>query len=438
MIEYMGTSMPRYEGVGQVTGSTTYVDDVHVSGMVYAKTLRSPVHKGLIRSIDFSAAEKVPGVLGCLSAKDIPGANLCGKYNDTPVFASDHVRYMGENIAAVVAVDEDTAAEAIEKIKLDIEEQEPVFDIWEAVKPGAPLVRPGSKSNLWTYDPGNMQTRVIKLGDIEAGFREADYIVEGRYTTGVQDHAAMEPHVSVSYFDDADRLVIHTTSQCMMWQLSMLTAILKLPMSKIRYLGGKVGGGFGGKNDIHTDHIAALAALKFHKPVKFRETRREDLRYSTKRGSWVFEYRDGVTKDGRVVARHIKEFHDTGAYTGMSPYATEKCGMFASGPYWVPNILVEAQTIFTNKPVSSSMRGFAMLNGQSCVEIQMSKIADTIGMDPWELRFINAWRDGDLGASRYVVSGAGAIEAMKTTAELMGIQLPEHLMAMTSRGRQPQ
>jgi CO/xanthine dehydrogenase Mo-binding subunit len=435
MIEYMGASLPRYDGEGQVTGTTTYVDDVSVSGMVYAKTLRSPVHKGLIRGIDFSAAEKVPGVIGCLSAKDIPGANLCGKYNDTPVLASDEVRYLGQNIAAVVAVDEDTCAEALAKIKLDIEEQEPVFDMWEAIKPGAPLVRPGSKSNLWTYDPGNMQTRIIKLGDIEAGFKQADYIVEGRYQTGVQDHAPMEPHASVSYYDDAGRLVIHTTSQCMMWQLSMLLGILNLPMSKVRYLGGKVGGGFGGKNDIHTDHICALATQKFHKPVKFRETRREDLRFSTKRGPWVFEYRDGVTKDGRVVARHIKEFHDTGAYAGMSPYATEKCGMFASGPYWVPNILVEAQTIYTNKPVSSSMRGFATLNGQFCVEIQMSKIAEAIGMDPWELRFINAWRDGDLGASRYVVQGAGAIEAMKKTAELLGKQLPEHLMAMSSRER---
>ena len=142
MIEYMGTPMPRYDGPGQVTGATEYVDDISRPGMVYVKTLRSPVPKGLIRGLDFSAAERVPGVLGCLSAKDIPGANLCGKYNDTPVFAGDHVRYMGQNIAAVVAVDEDTAAEAVEKIRLDIEEQTPVFDMFEAMQPGAPLVRP--------------------------------------------------------------------------------------------------------------------------------------------------------------------------------------------------------------------------------------------------------------------------------------------------------
>ena len=171
------------------------------------------------------------------------------------------------------------------------------------------------------------------------------------------------------------------------------------------------------------------------KPVKFRWTRREDLLYSTKRGLFDFEYKDGVMKDGRIVARQIREWHDTGAYTGMSPYATEKCGMFGSGPYWVPNIRVEAKTIFTNKPISSSMRGFSVINGQMPCEMQMSKIADALGMDPWELRMINAWRDGDLGASRYVVQGAGAIEAMKKVAEMAGIQLPEKLMAMSSRRR---
>ncbi|MGQ9600239.1 MAG: xanthine dehydrogenase family protein molybdopterin-binding subunit, partial [Anaerolineae bacterium] len=311
---------------------------------------------------------------------------------------------------------------------------EPVFDMFEAMKPGAPIVRPGTTHNMHEYLPG-VTTRVIKLGDVEKGFAEADLIIEGRYQTTQQDHAPIEPHVSVAYLDPANRLVIHTVSQCLYFHLSQLTRVFGLPMSQIRYIGGTIGGGFGGKNDIHADHVAGLAALKFRKPVKYRETRREDLRYSAKRGVFVMEYRTGVKKDGRLVANHIKEWHDTGAYGGFSAYATEKCGMFASGPYWIPNILVEAKTIFTNKVVSISMRGFAIINGQSTMEIQMSKIAEALGMDPWELRFINAWRDGDMGASRYIVHGAGALEAMKKAAELAGIQLPAHLMAMSSRRR---
>jgi CO/xanthine dehydrogenase Mo-binding subunit len=215
----------------------------------------------------------------------------------------------------------------------------------------------------------------------------------------------------------------------------MLCRIFNLPQSKIVYIGGRSGGGFGGKNEICCDHIAGLAALKLGRPVKVRLSRREDLRYTPKRGGWVLDYRTGFTKDGRIVASHIKEYHDSGAYCGFSPYATEKCGMFASGPYWVPNILIEGQTIFTNKFVSSSMRGFAIINGQIPMEIQMSRIGEKLRMNPWELRFINAWRDGDLGASRYVVQGAGAIETLKRCAQLAGIKLPEKLMAMSSRRR---
>jgi len=434
MTKYIGKAMPRYEGLGQVKGQITYVDDIHKPGMVYAKVLRSPVHKGVIRQLDMSPAENMPGVVGVLTLDDVPGIKTHGKYNDRYVFASENIRYKGEPIAAVVAVDEETALEAIEKVKLDIEEQEPVFDMFEAIKPGAPLVRPGSTGNLVEYAPG-MTTRILRLGDVEKGFEEADDIVEGRYVTSTQDHAPIEPHVSVAYIDEADRLVIHTVSQCMYFLEGMVAAILALPMSRLRYIGGKNGGGFGGKNEVVCDHIAGLAALKFRKPVKYRLTRREDLLYTPKRGPFVFEYKTGFKKDGRIVASHIREWHDTGAYAGMSAYATEKCGMFVAGPYNVPNILVEAQTIFTNKLTSSSMRGFAVVNGQAVSEIQMNKVAQALGMDPWELRFINAWRDGDMGVTQYVVDGAGAIETMKKAAELAGIQLPEHLMAMSSRGR---
>ena len=434
MTKYIGKAMPRYEGLGQVKGQITYVDDIHKPGMVYAKVLRSPVHKGVIRQLDMSPAENMPGVVGVLTLDDVPGIKTHGKYNDHYVFAPGNIRYKGEPIAAVVAVDEETALEAIEKVKLDIEEQEPVFDMFEAIKPGAPLVRPGSTGNLDEYAPG-MTTRILRLGDVEKGFEEADDIVEGRYVTSTQDHAPIEPHVSVAYIDEADRLVIHTVSQCMYFLEGMVAAILALPMSRLRYIGGKNGGGFGGKNELVCDHVAGLAALKFRKPVKYRLTRREDLLYTPKRGPFVFEYKTGFKKDGRIVASHIREWHDTGAYAGMSAYASEKCGMFVAGPYNIPNILVEAQTIFTNKLTSSSMRGFAVVNGQAVSEIQMNKVAQALGMDPWELRFINAWRDGDMGVTQYVVDGAGAIETMKKAAELAGIQLPEHLMAMSSRGR---
>ena len=434
MTQYVGQAMPRYDGIGQVTGRTQYVDDVAMPGMVYIKLLRSPVHKGIIRNLDLSAVESTPGVVGTLTAKDIPGENLYGFSGDQAVFNEGNLRYLGEPIAAVVAVDEDTCMEALQKVKLDIEEQEPVFDPWEAMKPGAPIVRPGTTNNLHEFEPG-MTTRVLKVGDVEKGFAEADYIVEDEFTHGTQDHAPIEPHVSVAHMDEADRMTIHTVSQCRYIHMGPLSAILGLPMSRIRLVGGVVGGGFGGKNDIHADHYTGLAALKFRKPVKFRWTKREDLRYSTKRGPWYYKYKSGITKDGRIVARYIYELQDSGAYGGLSAYVVEKCGMFAPGGYHIPNILVEAQVVYTNKLIASSMRGFGISNGMACVEIHTNRIVEETGIDPWELRFINAWRDNDIGVTRYVVKGAGGLESMKKAAELAGIKLPDHLMAMSSRRR---
>lgn len=434
MGKYIGQSIPRYEGLGQVTGSALYGDDIRVPGMVYAKVLRSPVHKGIIRHLDLSGAENTPGVIGTLTAADVPGQNAHGLIPDQPVFTPNHIRYKGERIAAVVAVDEDTCMEAIERIKLDIEEQEPVFDIFEAMKPGAPLVRPGSEHNMWVF-PNGKTTFEVRMGDVEQGFADADYIVEGRYYNATNDHASIEPHSALAYIDDAGRLAIHTQSQAHYFHLGQLAGVFDLPLSQIRYIGGRVGGGFGGKNDIHTDHIAGIAALKFRKPVRYRLNRREDMAYSTKRGPFVFEVKDGVKQDGRIVARHFRIFHDSGGYIGMSPYAVEKCATFGLGPYSVPNIFVEGWVVHTNKPVASSQRGFAVTNGQSAIELQMNRLAEATGLDPWAIRFINAWREGDLGPTQYPVVGAGVIETLQKAAELAGVELPDRFKAMSSNGR---
>ena len=431
MSDYVGKPVLRYDGIGHVTARTTYVDDVQKPGMLYLKVLTSPVHKGIIRRLDASAAAKMPGVAGVITAKDVPGTNAYGLIPDQPVFTSEQIRYKGERLAAVAAVDEDTAVEALGKIKLEIEEQTPVFDPYEAMKPGAPLVRP--EGNIFQFDSG--PTRKIRLGDVEKGFQEADYIIEGKYTNGMNEHAPMEPQVSVAYIDETDRLAIHTVTQDLYFHLGMLSAVFNLPMNKIRYIGGTVGGGFGAKNDIHCDHVAGIMALKIRKPVKYRHTRAEETLYTTKRGAWYFEFKDGVKKDGRIVARQVKTIHDTGAYSGMGPYVVDKNSILIGGPFYIPNIRIDGTCVYTNKPPASSMRGFGIINGTSAEQLQMDRIAETIGMDPWEIRFINAWRDGDLGATQFKVEAAGLIEAMKRAAELAGVKLPAHLQAMSSRGR---
>ena len=430
MSQYVGKPIPRYDGIGQVTGTTRYVDDVQLPGMLYVKVLRSPVHKGIIQNLDIGPAENTPGVAGVITAKDMGEHNLYGPaINDQPVFTPKHIRYKGERIAAVAAVDEDTAMEAIGKIKLDIEEQAPVFDPRDALKSDASLVRP--EGNEWdSFNCG--KTHSIRLGDVEAGFSEADEIVEGVYTNAVNDHASMEPQASVAYIDNNDRLTIQTCSQCLYFHLAILSHIFNLPMNKIHYVGGTVGGGFGGKNDIHCDHVAAAMALKLRKPVKYRLTRREETLYTTKRGYVSMEFKDGVKKNGEIVARKIQYIHDNGAYTCFGPYGVGKISLFISGPYRVPNIWIDGISVYTNKPPASSMRGFGVLNGTSACELQVNRMAEAIGMDPWEIRFINAWKNGDIGATQFKVTAAGAIEAMQKAAQLAGIELPMRLKKITS------
>jgi CO/xanthine dehydrogenase Mo-binding subunit len=430
MTKYVGKAIPRYDGIGHLTGRTVFVDDIVLPGMLYAKVLRSPVHKGVIRNIDTSAAESMAGVAAVVTAKDIPGQNAYYA-TDQPVLVGKNIRYKGERIAAVAAVDEDTAEEAIHKITLDIEEQTPVFDPIEAMKPDAPKVR--AEGNLWKFNSG--ESRILRKGDVEKGFAEADQIVERTYVERMNDHAPMEPHVSVAHIDGKDRLTIYTVSQARHFHLGQLCPVFKLPLSKVHLIGGTVGGGFGGKNEIQCDHIAGLLALKTRRAVKYRMTRKEDLLYSTKRGPFILEYKSGVKEDGRVTAHKIRAIHDMGAYNTMGSYAVEKQLLYIAGPYAVPNVWYDGYAVFTNKPVASSMRGYTVINVTYSSEIQMDLMAEAIGMDPWEIRFINAWRDGDTGPTMWKVTAAGLIESMKKTAELAGIKLPERLMVMSSRGR---
>jgi CO/xanthine dehydrogenase Mo-binding subunit len=432
MSNFVGKPVTRYDGIGHVTGRTVFVDDIEYPGMLYIKVLRSPVHKGVIRNLDVSRAESAPGVAGVITAKDVPGTNRHGMYGDQPVLQDGQIRYKGERIAAVAAVDEDAAMEALDRIKLDIEEEEPVFDPFEAMKPENPMGRP--EGNLWENFNGGTTHRV-RVGDVEKALAGADHVIEGKYTTAFNDHAPMETQCSVALIDATDRLVIHTCSQDLYFHLTSLTGVFNLTMNKIRYVGGTVGGGFGAKNDIHCDHVAGLMALKIRKPVKYRLTRKEETLYTTKRGYFFMEYTDGVMNDGKIVARKVRTVHDTGAYGGMGPYAVEKNSILTGGPYNIPNFSLNGTCVFTNKPPASSMRGFAVINGTSTVEIQMDRIAEKIGIDPWEIRFINAWRDGDLGPTQFEVKAAAAIEVMLKASELAGIELPSHLRAMNSQRR---
>ena len=451
-MKVVGQRVKRYDGMAHVTGETRFVDDVIVPGTLTVKALRSPVSKGTIKTMDTSSAKAMPGVAGVITAEDVP-CNAYGLVPDQPVIADETVRFKGEVVAAVAAVDEDTALEALEKINLEIEEEECVLDPLEAMKPDAPKVRP--EGNIFMYD--ERPFRQIILGDIEAGFKDADVVVENEYVHPSLEHAQLDPQTSSAVPAASGNLTIYTVSQALYFHLGQLCGILQMGpdqiqckswapktgsswrhnagFSDVNYIGGTVGGGFGSKNDIHADHVTALLALKTGQPCKWRWTREEDLLYSTFRGAWFITIKDGVKKDGRIVARQMKSIRDAGGYSSLNPYVVDKHSFVATGPYFVPNVLIHGYCVYTNKPPASSMRGFGVTPSVFATELQMDKIAEELGMDPWEARFINAYRTGDQTPTRRVLNSVALVEVMQKLAEKAGVDLPDKLKAMNSKER---
>ncbi|MFZ5865781.1 MAG: xanthine dehydrogenase family protein molybdopterin-binding subunit [Thermodesulfobacteriota bacterium] len=451
-LKVVGKEKKRYEGLDHVTGATRYVDDIFVPGTQVVKVLRSPVHKGKIIRLDTTKAAKLPGVAGIITAPDVP----CNTYGyltlDQPVLAETDVRYKGEPIAAVAAQTVDIAVEAVELIELEIEEQTPVFDVFEAMKPDAPKVRP--EGNILQI--GDKLCRRIVFGDIEKGFAEADEIVESDYLFHSQEHAAIEPQVSLAVPESDGRLTVYSVTQGLYFLLRQMQRILgqgddvsdrwsgrmqysfrgKLDYCDLKFVGGTVGGAFGGKTELHADHVTALLALKTGKPCKWRWTREEETLYSTRHCPWLMTFKDGVKKDGRIVARQVKSIHDAGAHTGLSSYVVDKHCFYLAGPYHIPNVLVEGYVVYTNRTPTGAIRGFGLTPGTYATEVQINKIAERIGMDPWEIRFVNALRNGDQLATRRKLDSVYMIETMQALAKWAGVTLPEHCARATSDPRE--
>ncbi|HRV94721.1 MAG TPA: molybdopterin-dependent oxidoreductase [Anaerolineae bacterium] len=434
----VGQSVPRRDGMGHVTGATKFVGDVHYPGMLHLKMVRSPVPHAKINSIDFSEAEKVPGFVRVLTHRDVPKniyTILCligvGP-DDEPVLAVDRVRYQGEPMAAILAETEEAAIEAVAKVKLDLEELPAVFDVEEALKPGAPIVA-DTGVNYFIYE--GHHCRRVRYGDVEQGFAQADFIVEETYNTKPIEHAPTETTGCVAKPEADGRVTVHTNTQALYFSLDNTALILQVPFQKLHFVGGTVGGGFGGKVDVITEPITTLAAMKTGRPVKFIYSRAEEMQVSSPRSAWRLKYKDGVTKDGRIVARQITSYADAGAYNRHTPYAVTKHAANVAGPYTIPNVHIDAHCVFTNHTPGSAFRGFGVTMASFAIELQMDKIAATVGLDPWEIRFINAYRNGDVRPHRKVAEDVTFIETMQAAAKLAGHDLPEHLLAMNSWDR---
>ncbi len=442
----VGQSVPRRDGLGHVTGKTQYVDDIHFRDMLHLKMVRSPIHHGLIKAVDLTEAAKVPGFVRALTWRDVPKnlyTILCliGVGPDEEfVLAQDRVLWKGEPIVAILAETEEAAMEAAARVRLDLEELPAVFDVEEALKPGAPILKPwGTNYFIYDYEYGQSNPcRKIRFGDVEAAFAQADYIVEACYQTSPIEHAPTETTGCVVRPEPDGRFTVLTNTQALFFTLDNSALILQMPFQKLHFVGGTVGGGFGGKVDVIVEPIAILGAMKTGRPVKYRYTREEEMRVSSTRAAWRMYFKDGVTKDGRIIARQVVSYHDAGAYNRHSPYAVTKHAANLTGPYSIPNVAIDAYCVYTNRQPSSAMRGFGVTPASFAIEAQMDRIAEVVGMDPWAIRFRNAYRNGDIRPYRKRVEDATLIEVMKAAAELSGHRLPDHLLAMNSWEQPPE
>jgi CO/xanthine dehydrogenase Mo-binding subunit len=434
-LKVVGTTVARSDALGHVTGRTQFFEDTPTTGLLHLKMHRSERHHALIKDLDVSKALAVPGVVRVLTHSDVPSnwytiLKLIGvEPDDEPVLPEDRVLFMGEQICAVVATSERAAREGAAAVNVTYEGLPAVFDVEEALAPGAPIIKPHG-ANHFVYE--GHHCRRIRFGDVEKAFAEADRVFEWRYDSAPIEHAPTETTGCIVVPQPDGRLTIHSDTQACFFTLDNTALILEAPFNKLRVVGGTVGGGFGGKVDVIVEPIACIAAMATNKPVKYVYDRAEEMQVSSPRASERIYIKDGVMADGRIVARQVRLYADAGAYSRHSPYGTTKAAAHMPGPYTIPNVHVDAYCVYTNRTPSSAMRGFGVTIGDFALESQMDRIARALELDPLQLRLLNAYRDGDMKAHRKIASGTALIEVIQRAAELSGHELPAEYRRMSS------
>jgi CO/xanthine dehydrogenase Mo-binding subunit len=421
-LNIIGKGAQRQDMPGHVTGRTRFFDDHAFEGLLHLKVVRSPHHHARIRAVDVSAAARAPGVRRILRGADVPvnKNTLLSLINfgkdDEPTLAVDKVRYKGEPVVAIIADSEAEALAARKLVRIDYDPLPTVFDVEEALKPGAPVVNDTYPGNYFEYHE-TYDHQKLRFGDTEAAFRTADMVIEERYQMSPIEHAPTETNGSIAAPEHNDRFVVHSCAQGLFFSLGTAAKILNLESNRLHYIGGTVGGGFGGKVDSVTEPLSILGAMMTGKPVRYVLDREEEMLYGGPRGAERIFIKDSLMKDGRILARHIRSYFDAGAYTRLSSYAAIKCAAHLPGPYWIPNVTADIAVVYTNRCPSTAMRGFGVTAVDFALEVQMDKLAHAAAMDPMEFRILNAYRDGDMKAHRRVAKNTALIECVQVTAE---------------------
>ncbi len=414
MEEYtsVGKSSKRVDTTAKATGEVLFTADLSLPRMLIGKVLRSPHPHARILHIDTSKAKKLPGVKAVVTGADTFGEKWgVFRYTQDQIFMpSERVRYVGEEIAAVAAVDEDTALAALDLISVEYEMLPAVFTLEEAMAPGAPLIHEDK--------PGNINIHVnIDVGDIEKGFRESYLIMEDTFSAPEDSYFQSEPYAVVAQFDHSGSLEIWMPNAGPHLKAKPLSNCLHMPLSKVRVRKIAIGGHFGGRSEISpADMVCALLAKKAKRPVKIVYTREENSICTRQGHAMVATIKTGVDKDGKVLARDITSYLDGGAYSSTGPIAVSVPFLCMEQAYRMDNVRFNGYRVFTNKPI----RGMIRIHGRAFgtgVDLQLDMIGEKLGIDPIEMRLRNARQAGDYTPTKSFVASCGLTETILETAE---------------------
>ncbi len=392
----IGTSHKRIDALDKVTGKAVYPGDIHLPNSLSMKILFAGRPHAIVKEINTVKAAALDGVVLILTAADVP----CNEYGlqipDQPVLCgpgsgkpfADRVRFVGDQVAAVVAETEEIAAAAVELIEVSYEDLPTLLDPFEAIREGAILIHPDKESNLY-------ESYKLRKGDLEKGFQEADVIIEGEYHTPVQEHAYLQPEAGVAYFDGEGRLVVAAAGQWAHEEQEQIAHSLGLESDQVRVIHPAIGGAFGGREDISIQIVLGLAVLQLkekgiERPVKIVWSREESIIGHHKRHAYHITTRWGATKDGKITAVEIDITADGGAYMYTSNKVLTNAFIASTGVYDIPNIKIDARAVATNKVPGGAFRGFGGPQGAFSAECQMNKLAEKLEMDPVEIRILNS------------------------------------------------
>ena len=404
MTEYstVGKRVKRKDALAKVTGRALYSADIILPNMLYGKVLWSPYAHAMIRRLDIAKALSLEGVMAVITAADVPGQKNEEEYLNpmTCCLAREKVIFAGQPVAAVAAINPYIAEEALELIEVDYEELPSVIDVLEAMKPDAPLIHPNSytqtlptkntkPSNIFWYMENNR-------GDVEAGFREADIVLENTFRTQTVNHGYLEPRAAVVNVDPDGKVIVWSDNQGIFECRELIAEFLNLPLNFVKVIPVEIGGAFGGKSHQVISPICALLSQKTGRPVKIVMTREEVFKTQRPAPASVITIKMGTTNDGRLTAASATMIYDYGALYGMGGMDVVPFGSFTGlNPYRIPNLKIESYSVYTNKTPSGPYRAPTAAQAAFAVESQMDLLARALGMDPLEFRLKNAVVEGD-------------------------------------------